>query len=225
MSKKYMTFFTQVEDNTTPWYLAGGVYAANCVAAYQAKGAADYATSKVNLANPGTHDLTDGVAPAFSDATGWTFDGVTNYLTGDYGGEKTGGSFIIDYTHGIYTNSSEYLFAAQGASHDRIIFMDNSTGYIVINNFNLGNMFDQLLTPAGGIICASGINYYLNATNVFVDESNTPAPEFPSLYIGCHMGAVIVELFCSAVVRSIAMYDIALSEAQVTSITSAMLLL
>lgn len=41
-----------------PWYLAGG--APTPVGAYQAKGAASYAASLVNLANPGINDLTEG---------------------------------------------------------------------------------------------------------------------------------------------------------------------
>ena len=43
----------------TPWYLAGGVSAANCVAAYLAKGAASYAASKANLTGDTDYDLTE----------------------------------------------------------------------------------------------------------------------------------------------------------------------
>ena len=66
------------------WYLAGGISAANCIGAYQAKGAADLAASYVNLANPGTYDLTAGNAPAFDAADGWTFTilNATYLITG-----------------------------------------------------------------------------------------------------------------------------------------------
>lgn len=57
-----------------PWYLSGGVSAANCVAAYQPKGAASYAASKINLAKPGTYD-----------AVKVTNDPVLNTLDGWYG--------------------------------------------------------------------------------------------------------------------------------------------
>lgn len=57
-----------------PWWLTGGIPAANCIAAYQAKGAASYAASKINLANPGTYNATDGVAyPTWNTSTGWSF--------------------------------------------------------------------------------------------------------------------------------------------------------
>lgn len=51
-----------------------------CVAAYQPKGAASYAASLSNLANPGTYDAAEGVAPDWAAGTGWTFNGSTQYL-------------------------------------------------------------------------------------------------------------------------------------------------
>lgn len=53
-----------------------------CLAAYQPKGAASYAASKVNLANPGTYDCTEGDAPSWASATGWTFSGSNILSTG-----------------------------------------------------------------------------------------------------------------------------------------------
>jgi hypothetical protein len=64
------------------WWLAGGIDPAVVVAAYQPKGAASLAASYVNLANPGTNDAAPGVAPTFDAATGWTFNGTQNLVTG-----------------------------------------------------------------------------------------------------------------------------------------------
>jgi len=62
------------------WWLSGGISAANCIAAYQAKGAASYAASLVNLAQQGTYDVTEGIGPlTWATGTGWVGDGV-NYL-------------------------------------------------------------------------------------------------------------------------------------------------
>ena len=63
------------------WWLVPGK---TCVAAYQPKGAASYAASKINLANPGTYNATEGVAPAWAAGTGWTFNGITQYLDSQY---------------------------------------------------------------------------------------------------------------------------------------------
>src|SRR4030042_426783 len=66
-----------------PWYLSGSIPRANCIAAYQPKGADSYAASKVNIANPGTYNLSDGAAfPTWAAATGWTFAAASlQYLT------------------------------------------------------------------------------------------------------------------------------------------------
>jgi len=77
-----------------PWYLAGGVAAADCVGAYLAKGATSLAASYINLANPGTHDLTATSAPAFNTATGWTFSGASQYLISDITPEANYSAFV-----------------------------------------------------------------------------------------------------------------------------------
>ena len=66
------------------WWLAGGIAAADCIVAYQPKGAASYAASKVNLANPGTYNATDINAPDWATATGWYFSGVNKGLNAAY---------------------------------------------------------------------------------------------------------------------------------------------
>lgn len=57
-----------------PWWLAGGIPRDACVAAYQPKGAADLATSYINLANPGTYNVTQATdkPPTFNTLTGWS---------------------------------------------------------------------------------------------------------------------------------------------------------
>lgn len=61
------------------WDNSGAI--SGCVAAYQPIGAASLAASYSNLANPGTYDASPVVAPTFATATGWAFDGSTQYLT------------------------------------------------------------------------------------------------------------------------------------------------
>lgn len=60
-----------------PWYSGNNTISiSDCLLAYQAKGAASLAASKINLANPGTYNATAGVDPTFSAATGWQFTGT-----------------------------------------------------------------------------------------------------------------------------------------------------
>lgn len=62
------------------WWLSGGIDPDDCVAAYQPKGAASYAASKVNLANPGTYDIDSGADPDWDASYGWNFNGTSHYL-------------------------------------------------------------------------------------------------------------------------------------------------
>jgi hypothetical protein len=76
-----------------------------CVGAYQAKGAASLAASYVNLANPGTNDLTAGTAPTFDTSTGWTFNAAEWLVTGHYA-NKASTTVIIRFSNaasGVYT--------------------------------------------------------------------------------------------------------------------------
>ena len=62
------------------WWNNNGAIA-GCVAAYQPIGAADYATSKVNLFSPGTYDAADGAAyPTWDAINGWKFAGASFQL-------------------------------------------------------------------------------------------------------------------------------------------------
>jgi len=59
------------------WDLDGTI--TSCIAAYQPKGAADYAASKVNLVNPGTYNCSAGsIAPTWDATNGWKFAGGKN---------------------------------------------------------------------------------------------------------------------------------------------------
>jgi hypothetical protein len=62
------------------WWCPCGITPVDVVATYQPKGAASYAASKINLANPGTHDAYDvvGHVPGWSVGLGW--DGMSTYL-------------------------------------------------------------------------------------------------------------------------------------------------
>jgi hypothetical protein len=80
------------------WWLAGNINPAVCAAAYQAKGAASYAASKVNLANPGTHDASDDAnLPSWDAVNGWLFTGSEYLKTSFTAG--TAGTVILKYTY------------------------------------------------------------------------------------------------------------------------------
>lgn len=67
-----------------PWWLAGGIPTSACVIAYQSVGASSLAASYNNLTGISAYNLTLGNAPTWTSATGWSFNGTSNYLKTNY---------------------------------------------------------------------------------------------------------------------------------------------
>ena len=67
-----------------PWYLSGGIAAANCIAAYQPLRSASYVASNQNIKNPGTFDLALdlGTDPLWDASYGWRNNKTGRFATG-----------------------------------------------------------------------------------------------------------------------------------------------
>jgi hypothetical protein len=142
-----------------PWYLSGGIPAANCLAAYQPKGAASLAASYDNLAAPGngladgTYDCTLGVAPTWDAVSGWNFIGA--YLN----------TSIINAVTPVWS------FALRYTTSDVVSFgtMESAGIYFGLEYGSGGkvyyeNGFWAYSSPIGtsGVLAVTGLNGYLN---------------------------------------------------------------
>lgn len=88
------------------WWTAGGVSAADVVAAYQPKGAASLAESYVNLAHPGVNDAAPGNAPDWDAINGWICSGDRLEM-----GITPGATWsVLIRCSGIPSGNSGYLF-------------------------------------------------------------------------------------------------------------------
>jgi hypothetical protein len=193
------------------WWLAGGISAANCVAAYQAKGSSSYAASKVNLNQPGTNDATDGTGyPTWDPSTGWSFNGIDQYLSvgvtvGDHW------SFYIrcspDYS---FNTSNAALFGMTSKSTTDILKLryDYGSGVWVAYYGNL-SIFSGV-SPANAVFSIVNTAAYNNTTSLCADLSGTMVDPNNRLAIG----AVAVGIgdsfngFMKETVQAFACYDI-----------------
>lgn len=92
----------------SPW-LAGGVSPSSVVAAYQSL-TSSYAASKINLANPSTHALTDGTtAPLWTAESGWDASN-SGYLITDI--LPTGTMTVIFGYVGYTTAGARYAYGS-----------------------------------------------------------------------------------------------------------------
>lgn len=204
-----------------PWYLAGGVAAANCKAAYQPIGAASLAASYTNLANPGTYDAAPGTAPSHASATGWTFNGTTQYLDTGYAPPNQAAiSMLVRFSDGITTGGggSLLLVTSNGALNLGLTSYSSlfGTAWFVANGGSS--------TPAGvasGVLGMTGTQGYLNGAAYGASYTGTGAASHRTFYIGAYHGAS-PSFFWPGKVQAVAIYSVNLTVAQMLAISTAM---
>ena len=213
------------------WWFAGGISPANCVAAYQAKGAASYAASKVNLANAGTYNLADIVAPSWSAGTGWMFNGTnTALLASSYTSINTPftvlvrGAFLIDHN----TSSAIFAISRRFAGWNFKIEQWNNTGKIGLTTHN-SDLASTLTSP----IEDSVIGVVRDGTNLIFYKNDLTDSKTASLAVNSDIGFVIgggwngsnVNDFAKGNLYALAYYHTALSALQIAAVKAAMNLL
>lgn len=210
-----------------PWWLSGGVATANCVAVYQPIRAASLAASYVNLANPGTYDAAPGVAPTFDAATGWTFNGMTQYLTtGLVPGSVTWSMLARVSNVAWHPSGTTYYGAVIGAystpgDHRFTIYpYDNTKVHIIFGNDGILDSGSFLTAAVFGFAGQYG---YVNG--VAVSGSITPfvTPSAKALLIGAHtnyFGDVGYKFYGK--IQAVVIYNTTLTAPQVASISAAM---
>lgn len=202
------------------WWLSGGISAANCIAAYQPKGAASLAESYTNLANPGTYNAAPGIAPSLI-SDGWSFTG-TEYLTTGIP-LSTGYSAVVRFSNWTTTND-KYLFGAYNIASITLFALSprDSAGLTVYWNGRGANGFRRT-SPSlvSGILAVAGNQGYRNGLadgNIFI---NGFAPTV-SPYLGGLNADGTLSNGGIGYIQAIAIYNVVLSAAQVLAVTNAM---
>lgn len=193
------------------WWLSGGISAANCVAAYAPKGSASLAASYTNLANPGTYNAAPGVAPTFNTATGWTFNGSTQYLTTGIvpSGDQTW-SVLVKFSNWSVDNS-RLIGAFSVLEIFRVPFFYRSAA-----------QSSTMTAISSGVIALAGRQGYQNGS---VDGSTIPSGSVSgttSFYIAARNVSNSASQFASVDIQALAIYNTTLTSGQVASLTTAM---
>ena len=194
-----------------PWYLAGGVAAANCVAAYQPKGSSSLAASYVNLANPVTYNAAPGVAPTQAGDGSWTFNGSSQYLkTGIIPGPLPGWSMAIRYT-GLSGNSKTLAGLYDSSAPAGCFLIQGLTGGMCIYNSGTTVAHNTTVSPylADGIYAIVGLYAYRNGivepNSVADTTSSTPDSH---LFIGALSYSDTPIQYAACSIQAIAIYNI-----------------
>lgn len=202
-----------------PWYLSGGIAEANCIAAYQPKGAADYAASKINIANPGTYDAYEGVAPPWDVTNGWM--PTAHYLRTDIVPVRGQWSLIVRFSNAITANNCVPLGAFTGFNTAFYIYLINSNNTTSYYN---GSSLTVSPRSSSGVLAIAGQTAYKNGIaepgNIAVGSGIITA----KIYL-CALSSPSSSNYMRGYIQAIAIYNTVLSAPQVLAITAAMNLL
>lgn len=232
------------------WWTAGGVDPSSVISAYQAKGAASYAASKLNLANPGTHDLTDVSAPTWNATDGWVFSGAEALNTGlrkAQLGRGTTCSFIARYSdipnddtnHAILGGQWEEENAENIPTISIEVYTQNvlgspTTGTIASYDEAISSCSQTaLLGNVSGVECMAGKKTYYNGS---LAQDRTACAvawadtfDIPPVYIGTlnweyeiDPGVYDPYAWFKGKIQAVAFYNSVLTPEQVAAITTAM---
>lgn len=188
-----------------------------CVAAYQPKGAASYAASKTNLANPGTYDAAEGTAPSWAAATGWTFDGSDDYLNTGINPKGIWSMFIafnsaspgnICGRRTAPLNNSFYLVPTGGAG-ERVA--QNDGQYVRVSPGAVSS----------GVFGLAHDEMYLNG----ISDGEMPSPSPLSGILPIYLGGINNNgspAYCAVVITAFAIWSDTLTDSEVATVSTAM---
>lgn len=205
-----------------PWYLSGGIASANCIIAYQPKGAANLAASYINLITPGTNDAAEGTAAPTWDATsGWIFTGASSqYLIAGSAAPLKTWSVLVRFSNNSGANGRFILGAWSSGNTYFGIAPTNASGVNYLqgstNNYKAPSL-------AGGVLGLVGSDGYRNGS-LDLDFTDTVSGTMNRvLYIGTlNNNGSPAAAYITAYIQAVALYDTTLTAPQVEAVSTAM---
>ena len=197
------------------WWEAGGVTAANCIAAYTPKGAASLAASYDNNAAPGngladgTYDAAPGVAPTWASGTGWTFNGINQYLICSYG-FPSGTSVLVRYS-GVNTAGNVAIF---GQDKNRL---KPAVGATQEYKYGGTSAFALHVAAAAGVMGMTPSAAYFDGVSLGTITPGALYDVQPVWIGGQQPGS-----YSACVIEALAIYNTTLSAPQVLAVSTAM---
>ena len=200
-----------------PWWLYGGVSAANAWAVYQPIGAASLAASYVNLANPGTYDAVPGVAPTFDTATGWTFNGSSQYLkTGITPAGDNTWTMIVKFSGGASIGTRGLAGTNDARNFHIITSLSGLRQYAQPTRY-----LRKSGVVIAGVMAISGITAYIDGASDGTLVTALSDSTANTIFVGA-LNNGSANNFWQGSIQAIAIYNTTLSAAQVSAISSAM---
>lgn len=204
-----------------PWYLAGGVLAASCVAAYQPKGALSLAASYINLANPGTNNAAPGVAPTWDAATGWYGDNTKYLATGII--PASGWSAICRFSGLSTGDNDQILFGSYGGASGQYFGCQARYGVVDDHYYFNGGLSTGLgARLTAGVMAIAGASGYLDGLAETTTIPAWGAATTREIYLLAFNNNGSLVSAMTGYIQAVAIYNTILTAPQVAAITNAM---
>jgi hypothetical protein len=221
---EHLTLFLPVFKSRTSqaWWACAGIYPAHCIAAYQAKGAASYEATKINLANPGVHTLVnDGVDVAWSAEDGWGPFGTTcrvfkiNLMVGN------NWSVLCRFSGVTISSSSYMLYGTYGVTDNRMHCApnrDRATG-----RYSSGALVDRAPIVTAGVCGTVGRYAWVNSvkTGSAITEF-TGSPHSLFGVGGASTSDANISYACYCYLQAFSLWDTVLTDEQAAAVCIAM---
>lgn len=156
------------------WWELSGI--TNFVAVYQGIGAVSYEASKINLANPGTYDLTEGVAPSWTAGGGWV-GAAGKYLRTGITADQSTYSMMFRFAN---LTGNGYLGGWNNTANKRFCILVRP---VTNNDIDYRYVTDNIVGPAlttGTLAISGGKGYRNGVAEAF---SVSPASATGEIYI------------------------------------------
>lgn len=205
-----------ITDNNNEWWNA----IPGCVVAYQPKGALDYPSSKINLANPGLYNASEGTAPSWDKLNGWV-GGGSAYLNTGY--------VISDITHSVFvrfTNapaaSSVCIIGTFNGGNQKSLYIRPDTGTASVFFYASGSTSGTMTRATNGVIGISGSNPFLDGVDLgTINIAGTDAGILPLFIMCINLNGSAAQFFTGNI-QAFALYKSVATTEQVVSLTNAM---
>ena len=204
----------------TGWWLSGGIAAANCIAAYQPKGAASIEASLVNLNNPGTNNATAPAGnPTFDTSYGWA-GGSSKYLSTGYVVDDKAHSVFVRFSDAPAANT-EIIGTFDATNTKALYIRPNNAGDDLVFYYASTNSV-SLTGITSGVIGVAGPDTYSNGSDVgTLTQDGTSGGQYPLFIFAINLNGSPGQYYTGKI-QAFAMYDSTLTPAQVSALTTAM---
>ena len=203
------------------WWLAGGIAAANCVAAYQAKGAASLAASYVNLTGNATYNAVAVETPEWDATNGWKRLSGTGILNSGVAPASSAWTIIIRFSN-VSEGTPGYQYVMGEAQSGKRMIIGNYEGASRRSYYNTDLLKIEGGAITSGVSCIAGQTGYYNGSSDGTIPGEWTGAATSTIYIMACNGLGEQYANDNIYVQAAAIYNATLTSEQVSALTTAM---